>query len=230
MSSSRRHSVAFSQSTTPPHNRPPPTTLPQSPAGLTAGGCFVYGWPHVSARPPLLEPLDHDSRQQAQVGHKIKDARSQRSQPGLHPCAVFGQFVAHQLALVNGAAIGLRGHRDRIKMTRPLFKLSNVIEHIKKVSRVAGFYAITRREMNLTSVGDAPEKNAPAAAIRTATCRTREKFMVSCPKDLVPTHQWAQRETAIRGREQFAALAVRVRVLPCALGPRLEPTVFQRQG
>ena len=75
-----------------------------------------------------------------------------------------------------------------------------------------------------------PEKNAPAAAIRTATCRTREKFFILlCLKDSAPAHQSARSGTAIRDRAQFAALAVRVRVLPCALGPRLEPIVFQRQ-
>ena len=93
---------------------------------------------------------------------------------------------------------------------------------------MAGFYAITRREMNLTSVGDAPE-NASAAAIRTALCRTREKFMVSCPKDSAPAHQSARSGTAIRGRAQFAALAERGRVLACALGPRPEPVIFQPQ-
>ena len=64
-------------------------------------------------------------------------------------------------------------------MPRTLFKSAKVGEHIKEVSRVAGFYANTRREMNLTSVGDAPEKNAPAAALRTAQCRAREKLL-SC--------------------------------------------------
>ena len=51
-------------------------------------------------------------------------------------------------------------------MPRTLFKSAKVGEHIKEVSRVAGFYANTRREMNLTSLSDAPEKNAPAAALR----------------------------------------------------------------
>ena len=87
-------------------------------------------------------------------------------------------------------------------MPCPLFKLSKVGEHIKKFSRVAGFYADTRREMSLTSLSDAPEKNAPAAAIRTAQCRTREKlFILLCLKDsALPTHQWARMETAKSGR------------------------------
>ena len=135
---------------------------------------------HVSTRPPLLCPLRHDSRQQAQVGHKIKDGLRQRSQPGAHPCAVFGHLIVDNLALVDDAAIGLRGHRGRIKMTRTLFKLSKVIDHMKGVSRVSRFYAVTARMMNLTSDGDAPEKNAPAAALRTAQCRTREKLLSMC--------------------------------------------------
>jgi hypothetical protein len=100
--------------------------------------------------------LSGDSRQQAQVGYKIKDARSQRSQPGAHPCAGLGHLVT--LALNKGCAVAARDHRRRIKMTRTLFKLSNVIEHIKRFSRVAGFYANTRREMNVTSLSDAPRK------------------------------------------------------------------------
>jgi hypothetical protein len=50
-------------------------------------------------------------------------------------------------------------------MPRTLFKLSKVIDHMKKVSRVAGFYADTRREMNVTSDPDAPRKE-----------RTRRRF------------------------------------------------------
>ena len=65
-------------------------------------------------------------------------------------------------------------------MTRTLFKLSKVIDHMKGVSRVSRFYAVTARMMNLTSDGDAPEKNAPAAALRTAQCRTREKLLSMC--------------------------------------------------
>ena len=82
----------------------------------------------------------------------MKHGHGQRSQPGLHPCAGLGQFIGDNLALVNGAAIALQGHRDRIKVTRTLFKLSEVGEHDSKgFHGQQGFYAITPQRDALTS-------------------------------------------------------------------------------
>ena len=78
---------------------------------------------------------------------------------------MFGHLIADKLALVNGAAIGLRGHRGCVKMARTLFELAEVGEHIKKFSRASRFYAVTARMMNVTSVSDAPRKE-----------RTRRRF------------------------------------------------------
>jgi len=116
-------------------------------------------------------------------------------------------------------------------MPRTLFKSAKVGEHIKEVSRVAGFYANTRREMNLTSLSDAPEKNAPAAALRTAQCRAREKFFILLyPKDSAPARQSARTGTANSGPALCAALALRCPAPACALEPPLEPVIFQPQG
>ena len=116
-------------------------------------------------------------------------------------------------------------------MPRTLFKSAKVGEHIKEVSRVAGFYANTRREMNLTSLSDAPEKNAPAAALRTAQCRAREKFFILLyPKDSAPARQLARMETAKSGPALCGALAELGRAVACALGPLPEPVIFQPQG
>ena len=57
-----------------------------------------------------------------------------------------------------------------------------------------------------------------------------KSFMVSCPKDsALPTRQWARMGTAKSGPALCDALAERGRVLACALGPRPEPAIFQRQ-